>query len=138
MRVCTADYIPCKDVSTKDTPNDVAKVRDIVDIGEGTGYQDVALSLHWKSGDQNDRWYAYNPPNQAQGQDSHDSHWMFLLCRLGGSYRTSGEDISSSIQFCIAERYISRVCMGLEGQVNHYLVPTRHQYQYSMFPKTKS
>ena len=37
---------------TKDTSYDVAKVRD---IRKGTGYQYVTLSIHGKSGDQNDK-----------------------------------------------------------------------------------
>ena len=37
--------IPCKDISTQNATNDVAKVRDIVDIGQGTGYEYVAFTL---------------------------------------------------------------------------------------------
>ena len=37
---------------TKDTSYDVAKVRD---IRKGTGYQQATLSIHGKSGDQNDK-----------------------------------------------------------------------------------
>ena len=37
---------------TKDTSYDVAKVRD---IRKGTGYQQVTLSIHGKSGDQDDK-----------------------------------------------------------------------------------
>ena len=73
----------------------VAKVRN---IRKGTGYQQVSLSIHGKSGTKMTS-EAHNLLNQNQGQGSRDSHWMFLLCRLGDSYRTSGEDISSCIQF---------------------------------------
>ena len=35
MCVCTGEHIPCEDVSTTDTSNDVFKMRDNVDIHVG-------------------------------------------------------------------------------------------------------
>ena len=114
--VCTRNYIPCKDVSTKDTPYNVAKVRDIVDIRKGTGYQDVTLPSHGKAGDQNEGSSTYRCAHNLikQNQILHLSHWMFLLQRNGGNNWTSVESLSCCTQFRITELYIFCICDGLQ------------------------
>lgn len=37
--------VPSEDVSAEDAPNYVAKMRHVVDVGEGAGYQDILLFL---------------------------------------------------------------------------------------------
>lgn len=42
-------YLPAEDVRTEDTANDVAQMRDIVDIWQGTGHKNVFLALLWQT-----------------------------------------------------------------------------------------
>lgn len=37
-------FIPCKDVSTQNTADDVPQVRDVVDIGQSAGDKDVSFT----------------------------------------------------------------------------------------------
>ena len=42
-------YTPSKDVGTEHTANDVAKVRDVVHVRQGTHYQHIPLSWYGKT-----------------------------------------------------------------------------------------
>ena len=44
--VITSPAVACKDVCGEDAADEVAEMRNVVDIGQGTGDEDVALPLH--------------------------------------------------------------------------------------------
>lgn len=41
--------LPAEDVSAEDTADDVAQMRDIVDVWQSTGHKDVFLVLLWQT-----------------------------------------------------------------------------------------
>lgn len=47
--------VPGEDISAEDTADDVSQVGDVVDIRQGTGYQDVSLALLWQTGEKKRR-----------------------------------------------------------------------------------
>ena len=51
MKLCITDEesLPREDIGTEHTADDVAQVRDVVDIGQGTGDQNVPLPRLWQT-----------------------------------------------------------------------------------------
>lgn len=43
------DFLPAEDISTEDAADDVAQMRDIVDVWQSTGHKNVFLVLLWQT-----------------------------------------------------------------------------------------
>lgn len=42
-------FLPAEDIRTEDAADDVAQMRDIVDVWQGTGHKNVSLVLLWQT-----------------------------------------------------------------------------------------
>lgn len=42
-------FLPAEDVPAEDAADDVAQMRDIVDVWQGAGHKDVSLVLLWQT-----------------------------------------------------------------------------------------
>ena len=45
--VVTKSAVSCKDISTQNTTNDISKMRNIVDVRQSTGNENVPFTLDW-------------------------------------------------------------------------------------------
>ena len=58
-RLC---ILPAEDISAEDAANDVAQVRDVVDIRQGTGHKEVSFALLWQTERAKKADLGFNPP----------------------------------------------------------------------------
>lgn len=42
-------FLPAEDICAEDAADDVAQMRDVVDVWQGTGHKNVSLALLWQT-----------------------------------------------------------------------------------------